>query len=269
MVNDALEEKLRDAGTLFEAQILLRCRAADRARAKSTMQLLLGAFEPFTAQNWLRARGLSLGFAFLGSDLPLRRARFDRRMDIGLFAPPKKAVLTASEMAGFLKPPSVHCHGDNVARAGMLLAAAPKLPEFKPDRADVIPLGKVGTNGSEHVLGVRAADTYFSYIAGRSRYGKTELAIAQFVHLVRTGHGGFFLDPTATPWSGSAPTWAIRSCVSGWWKSTSAPAMPPRSPAGISSSSAARTEGRSGSPHWSTPSPRCSNGASARRGRST
>lgn len=43
MVNEALEEKLRDAGILFEAQIMLRCRAADRARAKSTMQLLLGA----------------------------------------------------------------------------------------------------------------------------------------------------------------------------------------------------------------------------------
>jgi hypothetical protein len=195
MVNDALEEKLRDAGTLFEAQILLRCRAVDRTRAKSTMQLLLGAFAPFTAQNWLRARGLSLGFAFLGSDLPLRRARFDRRMDTGLFAPPKRAVLTASEMAGFLKPPSMHCRGDNVARAGTLLAAAPKLPEFDPDKADVIPLGKVGTSGSERVLGVRAADTFFSYIAGRSRYGKTELAIAQFVHLVRSGHGGFFLDP--------------------------------------------------------------------------
>ncbi len=195
MVNEALEEKLRDAGTLFEAQILLRCRAADRARAKSTMGLLLGAFEPFAGQNYLRARGLSLGFAFLGSDLPIRRARFDRRMDTGRFAPPKKAVLTASEMAGFLKPPSMHCRGDNIARAGTLLAAAPDLPTFAPEKANVIPLGKVGTGGSERVLGVRAEDTFFSYIAGRSRYGKTELAIAQFVHLVRSGHGGFFLDP--------------------------------------------------------------------------
>src|SRR5690606_20383600 len=43
--------------------------------------------------------------------------------------------------------------------------------------------------------GVRMADTFFSYVAGRSRYGKTELAIAQFAHLVRAGHGGLFLDP--------------------------------------------------------------------------
>ena len=269
MVNDALEEKLRDAGTLFEAQILLRCRSADRARAKSTMQLLLGAFEPFTAQNWLRARGLSLGFTFLGSDLPLRRARFDRRIDTGLFAPPKRAVFTASEIAGFLKPPTMHCRGDNVTRAGTLLSAPPKLPTFEPDKAEVIPLGKVGTNGTERVLGVRAADTFFSYIAGRSRYGKTELAIAQFVHLVRTGHGGFFLDPTAMPWSGSGLTSAIRGCASGWWRSTSVPGTPKPSPAGTSSSSAAMGEGRRGSPRSSTPSHRCSNGASARRGLST
>ena len=196
MVNEALEEKLRDAGTLFEAQILLRRRAADRARAKSAMNLILNGFAPFAAQNWLRARGLALGgLSFLGSDMPLRRRHFDRRMDSGLFRPPRRAILTAGEMAGFLKPPSVHCIGDNVVRAGALLAAAPKLPAFEPGRADVIPLGKVGTNGSERVLGVRAEDTFFSYVAGRSRYGKTELAIAQFVHLMRTGHGGFFLDP--------------------------------------------------------------------------
>jgi hypothetical protein len=196
IVNEALEEKLRDSGTLFEAQILLRCRAADRARAKSAMNLLFAGFAPFAAQNWLRARGLAIGgLYFLGSDMPLRRRQFDRRMDTGLFRPPRRAILTAGEMAGFLKPPTVHCIGDNVVRAGALLASPPKLPAFEPGKADVIPLGKVGANGSERVLGVRAEDTFFSYVAGRSRYGKTELAIAQFVHLVRSGHGGFFLDP--------------------------------------------------------------------------
>ena len=29
-----------------------------------------------------------------------------------------------------------------------------------------------------------------TYFAGRSRYGKTETAINQFLHLVRAGHGG-------------------------------------------------------------------------------
>ena len=35
------------------------------------------------------------------------------------------------------------------------------------------------------------------YMSGRSRYGKTETAIGQFVALVRVGHGGLFLDPHA------------------------------------------------------------------------
>ena len=34
-------------------------------------------------------------------------------------------------------------------------------------------------------------------MAGRSRYGKTETAIGQFVALARAGHGGLFLDPHA------------------------------------------------------------------------
>ncbi len=45
------------------------------------------------------------------------------------------------------------------------------------------------------MVGVPLADTFFSYVSGRSRYGKTELAISQFLHLVRSGHGGLFLDP--------------------------------------------------------------------------
>ena len=98
-------------------------------------------------------------------------------------------------MAGFLKPPNMHCNADNVVRAGALLGAPPKLPAFEEGKADLIPLGRVGANGNGQIVGVRVADTFFSYIAGRSRYGKTELAVAQFVHVVRSGHGGLFLDP--------------------------------------------------------------------------
>ncbi len=196
MINEALDAKLRESGALFEAQVLIRCRAVNRDGAKAAMQRVLGGFEIFGAQNWFRARGVSiLGLAFLGSDRqPLRRS-FDRRMDSGHFRPGRQMVLTASELAGFLKPPSVHCNADNVVRAGTLLGAPPKLPTFEEGNTDLIPLGRVGTNGNGRIVGVRTADTFFSYIAGRSRYGKTELAVAQFVHVVRSGHGGLFLDP--------------------------------------------------------------------------
>jgi hypothetical protein len=196
LVGQALDAKLRDSGPLFEAQILLCCRAPERSRAKAAMRRLLSAFEPLADRNWLRASGLPVpGLAFLGSDLPLRRRRFDRRLATGYFRPARKMILTARELAGFLKPPTVNCRIENVLQSGALLAPPPPLPTFDPKREDLIPLGKVSGEDGARLVGVRVADTFFSYTAGRSRYGKTETAIVQFVHLVRSGQGGFFLDP--------------------------------------------------------------------------
>ncbi len=195
-VGPALDAKLRDSGPVFEAQILLRCKAADRPRAKAMTKQMLVAFEPLTDRNWLRASGSAVfGLAFLGSDLPLRRGGFDRRFATGYFRPARKMILTARELAGFLKPPTVNCRAENVLRSGALLSPPPPLPNFDPERADLIPLGIVSGENGERLAGVRVADTFFSYTAGRSRYGKTELAIVQFVHLARSGYGGFFLDP--------------------------------------------------------------------------
>jgi hypothetical protein len=192
----ALDRKLRDCGELFEAQILLRCEARTPGRAKVAMSALLAAFRPLAGRNRLRAWGLPiLGLAFLGSDLPWLRRGFDRRVKSGLFRPARKTILTARELAGFLKPPTVHCGERGVLRSGALLSPPPALPVFGEDEEDLIPLGKVATESGEQIVAVQTADTFFTYIAGRSRYGKTETAIAQFVHLVRAGHGGLFLDP--------------------------------------------------------------------------
>ena len=192
-VGEALRSKLGDAGPLFEAQFLLTSEAAERSRAKLGMQLLLAAFEPLGAHNRLRASGLEIGGSvFLGSDFPTRRRSFDRRFATGLHRPARRSILTARELAGFLKPPTVHCVSRNVVRSGTLLPASPPLPTFEQGKAGLIPLGRVSGN---RLVAVRSADTFFTYIAGRSRYGKTETAIAQFVHLVRTGAGGLFLDP--------------------------------------------------------------------------
>jgi len=192
----AVDEKLRDSGELFEAQILLRSEAPSRGRAEAVMSGLLAAFRPLTGRNYLKASGLPIpGVTFLGSDVPLRRGRFDRRFATGLFRPARKTILTARELSGFLKPPTVHCGERDVLRSGALLSPPPDLPAFDKDRADLIPLGRVNTESGERVVAVNTADTFFTYIAGRSRYGKTEAAIAQFAHIVRRGHGGLFLDP--------------------------------------------------------------------------
>jgi hypothetical protein len=196
LTGQALDAKLGEAGPLFEAQVLVYCRATERPRAKSAMGGLLAAFEPLAERNWLRVSGLPIpGVCFLGSDIALRRARFDHRLSSGLFRPARRSILTARELAGFLKPPTIHCRLDNVLRSGALLAPAPALPTFEADRKDLIPLGRLSSEAGDRIAAITVPDSFFSYIAGRSRYGKTELAIAQFIHVVRRGHGGLFLDP--------------------------------------------------------------------------
>jgi hypothetical protein len=58
-----------------------------------------------------------------------------------------------------------------------------------------VPLGRVTAESGERIVALPLADTFFTYTARRSQWGKTELAITQFLHLVRSGHGGLFLDP--------------------------------------------------------------------------
>jgi hypothetical protein len=193
----ALDAKLRDAGPLFEAQVLLRASAPHPAQAKAEVERLLAAFAPLgSSRNWLRASGLRVpGLAFLGSDLPIRRARFDRRFASGLFRPARRNVLTTRELLGLLKPPTEDLFSENVVRSGALLPDPPDLPDFDPSDGSLIPLGRVRGEQGERIVGIRTADTFFTYVAGRSRFGKTEWAIAAFVQRVLSGEGGLFLDP--------------------------------------------------------------------------
>lgn len=152
----ALDAKLKDAGALFRAQVLIRCHAAHPARARTAHRSLLAAFEQFADRNWFRVVGLLIpGVAFAGSDLPLRRRWFDHRADTGLFRPARRSIVTAREIAAFLKPPTRHCSAQNVLRAGVLVGPPPDLPGFDPERPsrDVIPLGRVASESGSHLVG--------------------------------------------------------------------------------------------------------------------
>ena len=193
---EEIGQKLLAAEPLFRLQVLIRCSSPERGRAVACLQGLLGCFDGFAGANSLRVVGVRfLGVAFAGSDLPGRRGWFDRRLRTGLFRPARKDYVTAGEMAGLLKPPSVHCAAPEVLRLGPAVYPAPKvLPTFTGQR-DLVPLGRVEGESGERRVGLRVEDSFFTYIAGRSRWGKTELALTQFLHLVRSGHGGLFLDP--------------------------------------------------------------------------
>ncbi len=193
---EQITAKLGHSEPLFHTQILLRCSSRSEARAKGHMQALLACFDTHAATNSFRATGVRvLGLWFLGSDLPVLHQWFDRRMASGLFRPLRESVVSAREVAGFLKPPTVHCRSQNIVRLGPAVDPPPRtLPVFR-GQPNVLPLGRVSSERGERLVGVGLQDTIFCYLAGRSRYGKTELALAQFLHLVRSGHGGMFIDP--------------------------------------------------------------------------
>ena len=192
----ALARKLGTAEPLFEMQILIRVASPVPGRAKAQLAGLLAAFDAFAGENHLRVSGLRIpGVAFLGSDLPGRRRQFDRRLATGLFRPARRRVVTTSEIAGLMKPPSKRCSAPNVLRSGGAVPAPPRgLPTFD-GQSGLLPLGRVETEAGERMVGVPLRDTFFFYMAGRSRFGKTETAIGQFLHVARSGHGCLFLDP--------------------------------------------------------------------------
>jgi hypothetical protein len=193
---EELAAKLVQAEPLFALQILVRASAPEKGTAVSCLHGLLACFDSLSGANSLRVVGVrTLGVAFLGSDLPGRRGWLDYRMRSGLFKPARRCHVTAREMVGILKPPTVHCSVPEVLRLGPAVYPAPKtLPTFIGQR-DLVPLGRVSTEDGERRVGLRIEDSFFTYIAGRSRWGKTELALGQCLHLFRSGHGGLFLDP--------------------------------------------------------------------------
>lgn len=193
---EEIAAKLVQAEPLFRLQVLIRCSSPERGRAVECLQGLLGCFDGFAGANSLRVVGVRfLGVAFAGSDLPGRRGWFDRRMRTGLFRPGRRDYVTAREIAGLLKAPTVQCAAPEVLRLGPAVYPAPRtLPTFK-GQADLVPLGNVEDETGQRTIGLRVEDSFFTYTAGRSRWGKTELALTQFLHLVRSGRGGLFLDP--------------------------------------------------------------------------
>ncbi len=192
----ALSNKLGSPEPLFVAQILVRVASSVPGQAKAQLQGILAAFDTFAGENHWRVSGLRIpGIAFFGSDSPGRRRRFDKRLDTGLFSPARRRLVTASEVAGWLKPPTAKCGVSQVVRSsGLIPPPPPGLPTFA-GQSNLLPIGRVNTDTGERLVGVPLKDTFFSYMAGRSRWGKTETAIGQFLHLARSGNGCFFLDP--------------------------------------------------------------------------
>jgi hypothetical protein len=190
----ALTSKLGQPEPLFAVQVLLRAASPSAGASTRAVGGLLAAFDQFAGENRWRTHGLR-GLLFRRVDALGRRGRFDRRWRTGHFRPARRRVVTATEIAGLLKPPTANCHASNVLRSGGAVPPPPPgLPTFAGQRA-LLPLGLVTRRGQTRMVGVPLSSTFFSYFVGRSRYGKTATAMNQFIHIARSGHGCFFLDP--------------------------------------------------------------------------
>lgn len=182
---------------MFAIQVLIRVTSRVKGRPQAHLHALVGAFDQWAGDNYFRVAGRRILGRHLGADLPWRRRRFDTRLERGVFRPAKHVVVSARQLAGLLKPPTVHCAASNVVRTGGVVPPPPQaLPTYR-GQPDLLPLGVVSSLDGERRVGVPLADTFFSYVAGRSRYGKTESNLVRFVALAHAGHGGLYLDPHA------------------------------------------------------------------------
>lgn len=191
---------------VFATQVLVRAESEIPGRAQAHLHQVLAAFDMFRGDNYWKSAGWNLGFVHIGADWWPWRHGFDHRMRTGAFKPRRRSLVTGREIAGLLKPPTRHCHHTNVVRSGGVVPPPPReLPTYTGQR-DLMPLGYVtGPEGTDRLVGTPLDDLFFSFRIGRSRFGKTEMALTQAVALALAGHGVWFLDPHADGWRRAAP----------------------------------------------------------------
>jgi hypothetical protein len=182
----------------WDLQMLMVARSPKEGRAEQRLAMVFAALQQFGDQNHFQVYGQRLGPFYLGSDVAWRRRRFDHRLRTGAFAPPKSGGwVTTGEIGAFLKPPTQNLQITNIARSGGPVPPPPKtLPLYRgPRDRHLLPMGWVRDNRGWRPAGVPLEDTFFELLVGKSRSGKTERMLGQFVHLALAGHGGMYLDP--------------------------------------------------------------------------
>lgn len=182
--------------SVFAVQVLVRVTAAHPVRARARLHEVLAVLDVWTGENWWRPVGPRWAGWRPYSSVWWRRRSFDLRAERGDFAPARRQWVTSEEIAGLMKPATVRCAASNVVRCGGVVPPAPAdLPTWTGQR-DVVPLGVVtGVDGAERLGGMYARDLLFGASLGKSGFGKTEMALVQFIARAYAGDGGLFVDP--------------------------------------------------------------------------
>lgn len=180
---------------LFELQILIEVSSEIPGRPQLLMQGFLASFDQFAGDAaHLRVRGLPLfGRFYFGADWLPRRWWFDYRMRTGhCRAPGIRNVVAAREVYGLLKPPTKRCNSNAIIRSAGDVAPVPRNIPVYERRPGVLPFGLA----AGQMVGMRMDEFFFGYLSGKSRFGKTELALVQLLHVALVERAGaFFLDP--------------------------------------------------------------------------
>ncbi|MGW7276069.1 ATP/GTP-binding protein [Streptomyces sp. NPDC054864] len=204
---------------VFSTQVLVRCTARHPARARARLHQVMAALQALRGQNRFVPLGPRVGIWRPYSNALWLRSRFDLRFTRGDFAPSRRSWVTWQEVAGLLKPPSVHCTAQNVLRTGGVVPPAPAALPTWTGQADVLPLGKVtGADGAQRMAGAYADEVLFGASFGKSGYGKTEQALVQFAARAYAGDGGWFLDPHRAAWQRIKPYLAHPALAGRVWE---------------------------------------------------
>ena len=189
--------KLADDDQLVRVQLLVTCASDTEGRAEAHLAHIRAALDVFGGRSRWALRGVRLGPWQLGAGHWPGRRSFDQRWHHGHCRPPRANWVRLEELAGLLKPPTLHC------RLPLLPA---DLPTFTLGDPALLLQGIYrAPDGRERLVATYAEDTLFECTVGKAGGGKTERALAQAIGWAHAGGGLMFVDPHRDSWPRAAP----------------------------------------------------------------
>ncbi|MFC9614420.1 ATP/GTP-binding protein [Streptomyces sp. NPDC056938] len=195
---DKVLGKLASDAPLARVQILIRCASDRESRAEALASQVGSGLQVFTSEARLASRGIRLLGWRWGPDRWPFKTGWQRRWDSGQNRPPRANLARLPELAGLLKPPTVHC------RLPLLPA---QLPTFEADKMSELLLqgAVVEADGTRRLIATYERETLFETGLGKAGGGKTERALAQAIMVAHAGGGLLYVDPHRDSWDRAAP----------------------------------------------------------------
>ncbi|CAM5613282.1 ATP/GTP-binding protein [Streptomyces diastaticus] len=189
--------KLADETPVVRVQVLVRCSSDIEGRARARLQQIQAAMDVSSGSARWSMRGWRFGPVAVTSDHQPWRGAFDHRWQTGQAAPPSANWVAVEELAGWLKPLTVH------TRMPLLEG---EVPTFQVGNPGLVLQGWYrSVDGRRRLLATVESETLFEVAIGKAGWGKTERALCQAVGLAHSGRGLAMVDPHGDTWARAAP----------------------------------------------------------------